>query len=341
MTQMPRFALVLLAAAAAAQTPGVEQRMLAVPAGADAATEIPLTVIRGAKPGPALGVVAGNHGYEYPPILAVQQLAQEIRATALSGTVYLVHIANLPGFLRRSLFVNPVDGKNLNRVYPGRADGSQSERIAFTITREVIEKCDALLDLHAGDGNESLRPYVYQTVTGDAALDARIAALAAATLFGHIVMDRDRPADAARSVYCSNTAITRGKPAVTLECGYLGTLDPEAVDRLRRAVVNVLRHLKMLDGEALVADHPTRLDPVAILPSPATGIYTALVERGAHVARGAPLARITDFFGRQIALLRAPFAGVVLYIIGTPPVNQGDPAVFLGAVQREPDLSRP
>lgn len=314
--------------------------MLAVPAGADAATEIPLTIIHGARPGPTLAVIAGNHGYEYPPILAAQQLAQEIHPAALSGTIYLVQVANVPAFLGRSLFVNPVDGKNLNRVYPGRADGSQSERIAFAITHEVIEKCDALMDMHGGDGSESLRPYVYQTVTGNAALDARTAAMTAATLFDHIVVDRDRPKDAAHSVYCTNTAITRGKPAVTLECGYLGTRDPEAVDRLRRAVFNVLRHLKMLDGEALAADHPTRLERAVILPSPATGIYFPLVERGTHVAEGAPLARITDFFGHETALLRAPFAGVVLYIIGTPPVNQGDPAVFLGALERDAGASQ-
>jgi predicted deacylase len=337
---MTRLASIILTAAAAAQTPGVEQRLLTVPAGADAATQIPLTVIRGARPGPALALIAGNHGYEYPPILALQHLAGEIRPAGLAGTLYVVHIANMPGFLRRSLFVNPVDGKNLNRVYPGRAGGTQSERIAHVITREVIEKCDALLDLHGGDGNESLRPYVYQTVTGDAALDARTAALAEATLFDHIVIDRDRPADAARSVYCSNTAITRGKPAVTVESGYLGRREPEDVERLRLAVFNVLRHLKMIDGPALTADHPTFLDPVQIISSPASGVFTPLAERGSHVAEGAPLARIADYFGREIAVIRAPFAGVVLYIIGTPPVNQGDPAVFLGAVRGTPGAVR-
>src|SRR5262249_31138908 len=78
---------------------------------------------------------------------------------------------------------------------------------------------DYLLDLHCGDGNEALRPYVYQTVTGDSTFDERIAALVAHCGFDHIVVDRGRPKDPAASVFCSNTAITRGKPAGTVEGG--------------------------------------------------------------------------------------------------------------------------
>jgi hypothetical protein len=325
--------VILFSLLAFGQTPDVESRSIAVPAGVDAAVEIPITVIRGARPGPRLALIAGNHGYEYPPILALQRLRASLDPKRISGEIVMVHAANPSAFFGRSLFVNPVDGKNLNRVYPGNAGGTQSERVAFALTRDVIAPSDALLDLHSGDGNESLRPYVYQTVTGDAALDARIAALARATLFDHIVIDRERPGDAARSVYCSNTAITRGKPVVTLESGYLGNRDEESVARLVAAVENVLRHLKMMDGVALEADHPTYLDPVKILESPATGVFFPLVERGSHVAEGQTLARITDLQGLPVADLKAPFSGVVLYIIGTPPVNKGNPAVFLGAVR--------
>ena len=328
---MVRVLLLLVAAALSAQS--VDSRLIAVPPASDGSAVVPLTVIRGAKPGPALALIAGNHGYEYPPILALQRLRAELDPARISGTLYLVHIANVPAFLGRSLFVTPADQKNLNRVYPGKADGTLSERIAYVITKEVIEKSDALMDLHAGDGNESLRHYVYQEVTGDAAMDAKIAALASATLFDHIVIDRNRPNDAANAMYCSNTAITRGKPAVTVESGYLGTRDHESTERIVVAVTNVMRHLGMLPGAALAADHPVYLDPVEILPSPATGIFYPHVERAQTVEKGALLAHITDFFGKTVAEIRAPFSGEILYIIGTPPVNQGNPAVFLGAVK--------
>ena len=71
----------------------------------------------------------------------------------------IVHIANLPSFLKRTIYYNPWDWKNLNRVYPGRPDGTNTERIASAITQEVIERSDYLVDLHCGDGNEALLPY--------------------------------------------------------------------------------------------------------------------------------------------------------------------------------------
>src|SRR5580704_19686758 len=151
--------------------------MIEIPAAQDAGTQIPVTTIEGARPGPVLALIAGNHGYEYPPILALQQLPAEIDAASLSGTLILVHVANVPSFLGRTVYFSPVDGKNLNRVYPGRADGTVSERIAYAITTEIIGPADYVLDLHCGDGNESLRPYVYQNVTGNAEMDHAIARL--------------------------------------------------------------------------------------------------------------------------------------------------------------------
>ena len=136
-------------------------------------TTIPVTVCNGAKDGPVLALVAGNHGYEYPPILALQKLRERLRPNKLAGAVIMVHVANMPSFLGRTVYFSPVDQMNLNRVYPGKRDGTVSQRIAYAITTEVIAKSDYLLDLHCGDGNESLRPYAYQMLNGDPELDAR------------------------------------------------------------------------------------------------------------------------------------------------------------------------
>src|ERR1700722_2055265 len=200
----------------------LHSQVLKIPGGADSGTEIPISTIQGARPGPVLALIAGNHGYEYTPILALQKIPELIDAAHLSGSLILVHIANMPSFLGRTVYFSPVDGKNLNRVYPGRQDGSVSERIAYAITTQVIEKADLVIDLHCGDGNEWLRPYVYQNVTGNAALDKSIERLVMAFGIDHVVIDRDRPADPAHSLYCSTTAITRGKPAMTIESGSLG-----------------------------------------------------------------------------------------------------------------------
>lgn len=293
-------------------------------------TTIPVTVIKGAKPGPALALTAGVHGYEYPPILALQRLNVKLRA----GTLILVHVANMPSFLGRTVYFSPLDGKNLNRVFPGSEDGTPSERIAHAITTQIIDKCDYLLDLHCGDGNESLRPYVYQTVTGDTALDEQIEGLVAHLGFDHIVIDKNRPKDAAASMYCSNTAITRGKPAVTVESGYLGSTDENSVREILAGVENVLRYLKMIDGKPKRVAKPVYLDPAEVLNSPATGILYPQVERNAMVKKGQALAHITDFFGKKLATVKAPFAGVVLYVVATPPITEGQPVACVGHIRR-------
>jgi predicted deacylase len=312
------------------QPAAIESRILEVPAAEDAGTAIPITFIRGARPGPVLALIAGNHGYEYPPILALQRLRGQIDPAELSGRILMVHTANMPSFLGRTVYFSPVDGKNLNRVYPGRIDGTVSERIAYAITTEVIEQADYVLDLHCGDGNEWLRPYVYQQVTGNAAMDRAIARLVMAFGIDHVVVDRDRPTDPARSLYCSTTAITRGKPAMTIESGSLGVSDEESVERIVNGIHGVLRELRMKDGGPEPLPQAVYLDPTAVVTSPETGILYSQVECGQTVPKGALLAHITDFFGKTIAEVRSPLDGLVLYIVATPPITKGQPVSCIG-----------
>ena len=133
---------------------------IVVSAGDDPATFIPLTVIHGHAPGPVLAMVAGGHGFEFAPILAAGQLAERVDPAELKGTLVIVRIANIPGFEGRSPNVNPVDRKNLNRVFPGNPQGSQTERIADLIAREVVAPSDFLMDVHSGDGAEFLDAFV-------------------------------------------------------------------------------------------------------------------------------------------------------------------------------------
>jgi predicted deacylase len=307
-------------------------RFIEIPPAADAGTRIPITTIEG-SPGPTIALIAGNHGYEYPPILALQKLRGELGLErALCGTAIMVQVANMPSFLGRTVYFSPVDGKNLNRCYPGRPDGTLSERIAHAITTEVFDRADCVLDLHCGDGNESLRPYIYQTVTADADLNRSIERIALAFGIDRIVIDRSRPTDAARSVYCSNTAITRGKPAITVESGYVGCTDARCVDQIADGVRGVMRELGMLLDGPPPLELAVYLDPVEVLSSPATGILYPHVEPGDSVNKGQLLARITDFFGAELAEVRAPFAGEVLYIVATPPISEGQPVGCVGAV---------
>lgn len=300
--------------------------------GGDRGTTIPISVINGARPGPVLALAAGVHGQEYTPILALQRVLETVDPKTLTGTLILVHVANMPSFLARTIYYSPVDGKNLNRVFPGKPDGTISERIAHAITHEVIERATHVMDLHCGDGNESLRPYTYWITTGKPEVVEAGRRMALAFGMDHIVVDRERPTDAAASVYLSNTAVTRGKPALTTESGGMALTDEESIARIERGIAGVMRYLGMrAEGPPPVAQ-PILIERSEVLRSSVTGIFFPAVEKGHTVARGTLIGRITDFHGRVQEEVRSPFAGEILYVIGTPPISKGEPVAFVGAV---------
>jgi predicted deacylase len=309
---------------------------LPVPDGVDDGTRIPVTVIHGVEPGPVLALIAGTHGYEYAPIIALQWMRAQIRPANLSGTVLLVHIANLPSFLGRTVYYSPVDGKNLNRVYPGKPDGTVSERIAHIITTEVIDRADYVVDLHCGDGNEALRPYTYWQKSGNPQVDEASRKLALAFGVDHIVIDTGGPTDPKASIYTSTTAITRGKPAITTETGQLGQTKFDEVALAMRGVQGLLMQLEMMAtlSEPLPSEQVVWLDKYEVVRSPETGVFHARVEPGHTVAKGTLLGTLSDFFGNKLADIHAPLAGMVNYVVATPPVREGEPLAMVSRIQR-------
>ncbi|MDA0796945.1 MAG: M14 family metallopeptidase [Proteobacteria bacterium] len=305
---------------------------LEVPRGVDQATRIPVSVIHGARPGPTLALVAGTHGYEYPPITALQRLRGSLDPVRLSGTILMVHVANPPSFLGRTIYTSPVDGKNLNRVYPGKPDGTISERIAHTITTQVIERADYLVDMHGGDGNEILRPYIYMPVTGNDELDAKVRGMALAFGLDHIVIDPAQLADPAASVFTDQTGLSRGIPAITTETGQMGSNDDYWVDLARDGVMNLIRHLKMIDEKEIPNQGVVWLKDYEVIRAQATGVFQASVRDGYAVAEGTLLGKLLDLFGEPIMDIRAPFAGVVNYVVGTPPVSEGEPLAMISKI---------
>lgn len=309
---------------------------LEVPALNDAGARIPVSLVRGAGDGPVLALIAGTHGYEYPGITALQRLRQSIDPQALRGTLLLVHIANPPSFYGRTIYTSPADGKNLNRVFPGRADGTLSERIAHAITSEVIAKADFLVDLHAGDGNEALRPYIYMPVTGDAKLDAATRGMALAFGLDHIVIDATRIAPRDATKFVDMTALARGVPAITTETGQLGLNDEHHVALAERGIRNLMHHLGMLEGAAQPNDGVVWLTGYQVITSPVTGVFRATVRDGYAVAEGGVLGELYDAFGARVGEVRAPFAGVVNYVIGTPPAVEGQPLAMVSRIAAAP-----
>jgi predicted deacylase len=346
---VPAIALAALAVAAAAAgqeplrvgtitaRPGEKASgWLDVPDGADTGAKLPVSVVHGAAPGPVLALIAGTHGYEYTSIVALPRVLARLDPKRMAGSVILVHMANPPAFYGRRIYFNP-DGKNLNRVYPGKADGTQTERIAAAITREVIDQATHLVDMHCGDGNESLRPYAYWQVTGNPKMDAAGKELALAYGLDHIVIDRERPKDPAKSIYTSNTAVLRGKPAITAESGGMGLTDAVSVDAQEAGALSVVNHLGIMQAPSVKVEKPIFIDRSQVLTAPATGLWYPAVERMQSVAAGTLVGHVRDPFGAVLKEVRAPFAGEMLYVVGTPPTTEGEPVAFVGhVVEGEP-----
>ncbi len=307
-----------------------------VPAGRDSATNIPVVVVNGAKPGPILALVSGAHGTEYTSIIALEKIVQMLNPSEISGAVIVVLLVNIPSFQKKVPHINPVDGVSMNRMYPGKIDGSQTERVSYYITKQVVDQCDHLIDLHGGDLDESLRPYSYWTKTGNTKQDRVALDMVLAFGLDHIIISADRPKDPNASRYLENTATTRGKPSITVEAGYAGTVDPEDLNLLVDGCVNVMKDLKLLSGAAPRVAHPVWIEKVVTLSSEQTGIFYPLVRRGTYAAAGMKVGYVTDYVGNTIFEARSSTAGVVLYICSVPSMMKGETIANIGVVGTEP-----
>ena len=311
----------------------IRSGFLSVPVQEDTDCFIPVTLIHGAKKGKVLALVAGVHGYEYPPILALYRLKRMIDPKALSGTLILVHIANLPGFQKRIIYYNPNDWKNLNRVFPGNPDGSQAERIAFVLVEEVVKKSDCLIDLHCGDGNEALIPYCYWMESGNKKLDDVTKDMVLAFGIKHIIIDKTRSKDITKSKYLGNTAILHSKPAITTESGYLGKTDEESIVRNIKGILSVMKLFKMIAGSPEFVADPVWIDKFEVIYSDCDGLFYPQTEMGYYVKKGEKVGYVTNFLGEVCHEYRAPFTGIVLYIINTPPASKGEPLYEVGRIK--------
>jgi predicted deacylase len=333
---LPAAAATFSVGTAAAEAGQKATGYLEVPAGSDPATSIPVVVVNGSKPGPTLALVSGAHGTEYASIIALEKVIQTVDPTQVSGKLIIVPLVNLGSFEKKVPHVNPTDGKSMNRFYPGNPNGTQTERASWLITKEVVEKCDYLIDLHGGDLDESLRPYSYWSKTGNDRLDTASRGMVLAFGLDHIIFVTDRPKDPNASRYLDSTASTRGKPAIAVEAGYAGTTEPEDVQKLADGCYNVMRYLKMLPGSVEPIENPTWIGKVSSVTSPSAGFFYPLVKRGTYVAEGMKIGYVTDYFGKTVWEARAPTSGVVLYVCSVPSMKKDDNVANIGQITTAP-----
>jgi predicted deacylase len=276
--------------------------------------EVPFGIIEGAQKGACLLVTAGVHGSEFCSIEAALRLLS-LSPDEISGTLVVLPILNVDGFRSRSIYVMPTDGKNLNRVFPGRADGSASERLAAWLVDHVFPLADAYLDLHGGDLNEELMPF---SIFGNG--DASAEAMARA--FGLPVMVSSR--GTGRTI---SAAAELGVPGIIAEVSGNGLWNEQGVEMLLAGVHRVMTMLGMRDGAPQPHDLQPSLVTMTVLSSPAQGLWYSHRNLGDKVTKGQTIGEVRDFFGNIVSTLVSSDDGYVLYQMTSLSVNAGEALV--------------
>lgn len=292
---------------------------------------VPLAIINGHEDGPALCLTAGVHAAEYAPIDAAMRLLQMIEPRALRGVVIVVPVTNMRMFEHRAGFLSPLDGLNLNRIAPGRKDGSISEILADMLLREVIGVAEYHVDLHAGDLGEMLLPFAGYALTGRADLDRKGEALARAYSPRLISLATTEGTIPPFPGSLNHSASRNGVVSILGECGGNGTLEEEDVQTHMTGVLNIMRYLGMIDADASSAANGGTPRIAArdriVVRATRSGLLRLRVRIGDEITKGQELADIRNVFGEVVEVLSAPGSGIAGLIWTHKVVNTGDPVV--------------
>ncbi len=292
--------------------------------------ETPVTVVNGAHDGPALWIHACAHGDEFDGTVAIWRALQLVDPSTLRGALIIFPALNISAFEARQR-VSPIDGLDLNRVFPGDPTGSYTRRLAYLTEHLVKTHADYMIDLHGG-GNEF--SVVYYTLYHAASNEAGAASERLAKAAGsHLVW-------ASNDEWLRNGLFTRvteaGIGAMLVECGGEGRLHEANVHAHERSLVNMMRHLGMIDGEPDAAPDGAFLmmKSADFFHCAMGGVVTPLVQLGDTVEQGQPLVQIRDLFGNEVEVVTAPVGPAILLAIKTyGTTNGGAPVGILGMKQ--------
>jgi len=291
--------------------------------------DLPGIMVTGSVEGPTLLITAGIHGCEYSGIESALRLPPLLDAPTLRGRVLILPIVNMPAFRSRSAYVCPVDGKNMNRVFPGRRDGSFSEKVAAVIMEEAVAKVDYVIDLHGADLVEYILPLTIFFKTGDHIVDEKSIALAEAYGLPYIVATE--PAHEWGGGGTLLAAASRaGVPSVLARAGGQGRVDKRDISRHVTGILNVLKRVGMHDGVPNEYGPYTYIEEMVTPVASRDAVFRPWVDVGETVRSGQVVGTIHDMFGRQVETLLAPVSGVVLFVTTSPAVEKGFPLLGIG-----------
>ncbi|MEP6692566.1 MAG: succinylglutamate desuccinylase/aspartoacylase family protein, partial [Gemmatimonadaceae bacterium] len=288
--------------------------------------QFPLVLINGREDGPIMCFTGGVHATEYAPIDAVMRLVQELQPDNLRGAIIAVPVTNVRMFEHRTGFISPLDGLNLNKIAPGRKDGSITEILAHVMLEEIIGAAQYHIDFHAGDLGEMLLAFAGYALTGDREQDQKGEALARA--FSPRLISLSTPGSVVPpfAATLNYEAVRRGVVSILAESGGNGTLEEADVQVHLDGARNVLRHLGMIDGTPVTGPRIAGVNRVVVRATRG-GLVRLKVQLGEEIHAGQEVAELCNVFGEVVEHVHTPGAGIVGLIWSHKVVNTGDPIV--------------
>jgi predicted deacylase len=284
--------------------------------------------VHGSIAGPHLLITGGVHGDEFEPMAAVRQLMSTVTSEELTGRLTLVPVVNEPAFCRGQRTAE--DGLDLARTCPGKAEGSVTERIAFSLSA-LIRSADFYIDLHTGGTRLTVWPLVGYTLHANpVVLDTQ---RRMARAFGLPVIWGTDPNLQGRSLSVARDA---NIPAIYAEYLGGGRCEPAGIEAYVQGCLNVMRELAMLPLPP-GGHNSTKASPPLIVedmrpgsghmqvshPSPCEGFFESLVVLGEAVKAGDALGTVTDLLGRHVARIQSRYTGTVVVLHTFSRVDEG------------------
>lgn len=290
--------------------------------------KLPVTVICGKEEGETILVTSGIHCCEYTGIEAAMELAQEINPDMLKGQLIIIHPVNTSGFEKCNYNSRvPEDNQNLNRVFPGREKGSVSEQIADFLIKVFQSKAHYYIDMHGGDVQEDLSPYVYYVTVAKPEVMEKAREMASRVHVDYMVGSKN----GSQGAY--NYAGSTGIPSILIERGSSGVWDKEEVDLYKEDVKNVMRHLGILkDAKEEKKFSPHNIEQVYYEEANYQGCWYPEKKAGDRVKQGELAGKIKDYFGITLESIYFKENGVILYQTCSLCIHKGDEAIVYGKI---------
>jgi predicted deacylase len=283
---------------------------------------LPMVITHGSTPGPVLAITAGIHGGEYVPMVAVRQFVRELDPALMRGTIVVSLQSSPVAFQQRMAFVNPLDGQNLNRSFPGDPQGGPTARLAAWLWENLLARADYYVDCHCGDLPEALDPFTGASPGPDGVLDERARAMADCFDVPRLIVD---PLEGSTI----RAAAMAGIPAVLIEVGGEGRWSQEEVDVQRNGLRRIAAQVGILPAEAGARPRLPLFENAGDVLSERAGLWYPEVAPGTLVAEGTRLGRLEDPLGEVVQEILAPAAGVLVFGLGSLAAVQGSLLAFI------------